>query len=206
MDQKTIYLLRHGQTDFNKRGVVQGRGIDAPLNEVGRKQAASFFSMYGEERFDHIYISMLQRTYQTVEGFIQLGIPFTRLEGLDEIDWGKWEGSGLSKEGREYYRKTLQKWQQGETDLAIEGGESPDRVQARQKVAMNHILRKENESRILICMHGRALRILLPLLLDLPLRTMEQFPHENTSLYKLVMNGNGFEIVERNNLRHLDAF
>lgn len=40
---KDIYLIRHGETEYNRKGVVQGSGIDADLNELGQKQAAAFF-------------------------------------------------------------------------------------------------------------------------------------------------------------------
>ncbi|NDE62419.1 MAG: histidine phosphatase family protein, partial [Cyclobacteriaceae bacterium] len=43
MDRKKIYLVRHGQTDYNLQGVVQGSGIDAPINATGRAQAEAFF-------------------------------------------------------------------------------------------------------------------------------------------------------------------
>jgi probable phosphoglycerate mutase len=41
--QKTIYLIRHGETDYNRRGVVQGSGVDSDLNEMGQAQATAFF-------------------------------------------------------------------------------------------------------------------------------------------------------------------
>ncbi|EJF08716.1 histidine phosphatase family protein, partial [Pontibacter sp. BAB1700] len=37
MSIKKIYLIRHGQTDFNLQGIVQGSGVDASLNELGRR-------------------------------------------------------------------------------------------------------------------------------------------------------------------------
>ncbi len=43
---KTLYIVRHGQTDLNKRGIIQGRGMDTDLNDEGRKQAAQFFNTY----------------------------------------------------------------------------------------------------------------------------------------------------------------
>ncbi|MFW5879460.1 MAG: histidine phosphatase family protein, partial [bacterium] len=59
---KTIYLIRHGQTDYNKKGIVQGSGIDASLNDLGRQQAEAFYDAYRNMPFDKIYISDLKRT------------------------------------------------------------------------------------------------------------------------------------------------
>ena len=81
--EKTIYLIRHGETDLNKRGVVQGRGMDTDLNDFGRKQSEAFYKAYKHVPFDKIYTSTLKRTHQTVKGFIDLNIPWTQYAGLD---------------------------------------------------------------------------------------------------------------------------
>ena len=57
LDYKNIFILRHAETDFNKRGVVQGSGIDAPLNDTGKAQARAFYTRYKNYPFDKIYIS-----------------------------------------------------------------------------------------------------------------------------------------------------
>nr|HAD52338.1 histidine phosphatase family protein [Algoriphagus sp.] len=70
MNRKKIYLVRHGQTDFNLRGVVQGSGIDAPINDTGRAQAKAFFEAYQNIAFDQVYHTALIRTRQSIESFI----------------------------------------------------------------------------------------------------------------------------------------
>jgi len=89
---KTIYLIRHGETEFNRRGVVQGSGIDSDLNELGFLQARAFFDTYQDIEFDKIYTSKLRRTVQSVQEFINVGIPYEQFEGLNEISWGEKEG------------------------------------------------------------------------------------------------------------------
>src|SRR6185503_16437267 len=91
MIQKTLYIVRHGQTDLNKQGIVQGRGLDTDLNEEGRKQAKLFFNAYKNVPFDKIYISELKRTQQSIQPFIDLGITYEKLSGLDELAWGIYE-------------------------------------------------------------------------------------------------------------------
>ncbi len=76
MIQKTLYIVRHGQTDLNKQGIVQGRGMNTDLNDEGRKQAALFFNAYKDVPFNKIYISELKRTQQSIQQFIDLGIPY----------------------------------------------------------------------------------------------------------------------------------
>ena len=131
MNLKKIYLLRHGQTDYNLQGVVQGSGIDAPINATGRAQAEAFFGAYREVQFDQLYHSALIRTQQSIQGFIDLGIPVTSLVELNEISWGNYEGTPMTPEEGEYYRMMLHQWQQGNLDYAIAGGESPNSVAER---------------------------------------------------------------------------
>src|SRR5476649_1568964 len=95
---KTLYIVRHGQTDLNKQGIVQGRGMDTDLNDEGRKQAQQFLNAYGHVNFDKIYISTLKRTQQSIQGFIDKGIPYEKLEGLDELAWGIYEGKQSTPE------------------------------------------------------------------------------------------------------------
>jgi broad specificity phosphatase PhoE len=66
LKKKSIYLIRHGETDFNRRGVVQGSGVDSLLNEWGEAQAAAFFNAYQHVPFDKIYTSDLKRTHQVI--------------------------------------------------------------------------------------------------------------------------------------------
>lgn len=204
MTSKKIYLVRHGQTDFNLKGIVQGSGIDSSLNERGRAQAAAFFNAYRHVTFDRIYTSSLKRTLETVQPFIDTGIGFERLEGLNEISWGSKEGQPITAEEDAYYHWMLKQWQEGKTDLRIEGGESPEDVARRQKPAITHIMGRKQERNILVCMHGRAMRILLCQLLNYPLRSMDTFEHENLCLYLLNHTGSLFTIEKFNHIRHLD--
>ncbi|MCJ8209502.1 histidine phosphatase family protein [Mucilaginibacter sp. RS28] len=203
---KTLYIVRHGQTDLNKQGIVQGRGMDTDLNDEGRKQAEQFFKAYGYLHFDKIYISMLKRTQQSIQPFIDKGIPFEKLSGLDELAWGVQEGQPSTPETKAAYLSIMRKWTSGDLDAKFEGGESPLEVQARQREAMAHIMSKPEEKNVLICMHGRAMRMLLCLLTDTPLTKMENFPHQNLVLYKLTFDGEKFTIVDFNNSIHLQYF
>jgi probable phosphoglycerate mutase len=199
---KKIYIVRHGQTDFNLRGVVQGSGIDSSLNDQGRSQAKAFFDHFNHVKFDRIYTSALKRTRETVQSFIDLGIPTETLPALNEISWGNKEGQKITPEEDAYYHWMLRQWQEGNTAEKIEGGESPDDVVRRMKPAIEHILSRDDRN-VLICMHGRAIRIILCLLLNYPLKSMDVFEHENLCLYLLNQTGTMFSIEKHNYTGHL---
>ncbi|RYE18523.1 MAG: histidine phosphatase family protein [Sphingobacteriales bacterium] len=200
---KTLYIVRHGQTDLNKQGIVQGRGMNTDLNEEGRKQAAQFFEAYKAVPFDKIYISELKRTQQSIQQFIDLGLPYEKLAGLDELAWGILEGQPSTPENKAAFLDLMRSWLDGQLDVKFEGGESPNEVKARQEEAIKIIMSHPEEKNVLICMHGRAMRLLLCLLTNRSLIEMDHFPHQNLVLYKVTFDGDKFDVVEFNNAMHL---
>ena len=201
--QKTLYIVRHGQTDLNKQGIVQGRGRNTDLNEEGRHQAQLFHDAYKDVPFDKIYISELKRTQQSIQPFIDDGLSFEKLSGLDELAWGVLEGQPSTPENKAAFMKLMRDWLDGNLDSKFEGGESPNEVKARQLEALKVIMSHPEEKTVLICMHGRALRLFLCILQNLPLTEMENFPHQNLVLYKVTWDGNKYEVVDFNNAQHL---
>jgi broad specificity phosphatase PhoE len=200
---KILYIVRHGQTELNRLGIIQGRGVDSDLNDEGRKQAKLFFEAYKSVPFDKIYISELKRTQQSVQPFIDLGIPFEKLFGLDELGWGIHEGQAPTAENKAAFMQIMRSWLDGNLDEKFEGGESPNEVKARQQEALKVIISHREEKNVLICMHGRALRLLLCQLTNKPLTEMDTFPHQNLVLYKVIYDGKKFEIADFNNSDHL---
>ncbi|SDL06848.1 probable phosphoglycerate mutase [Catalinimonas alkaloidigena] len=200
---KEIYLVRHGQTDFNLKGIVQGSGVDSDLNATGQQQAEAFFKAYRDIPFDKIYTSRLKRSQQSVQRFMDLGIPWEAHQGLNEINWGYREGKAITPEENEYYYSVIDAWNRGETTLRIDGGESPQDVADRQQPVLELMLSRPEEERILVCMHGRAMRILLCLMLHYELRCMDTFEHHNLGLYKLNYTGSMFSVERYNDIAHL---
>ncbi len=200
---KTLYIIRHGQTDLNKQGIIQGRGRDTDLNNEGRRQASQFYNDYKDVPFDKIYISALKRTQQSIQQFIDLGIPYEKLPGLDELGWGIFEGQPSTRATKAAFLKIIREWVAGKLDTKFENGESPNEVKLRQIEALQIIMSHTEEQNVLICMHGRAMRLFLCLLIGKPLTEMEDFPHQNLVLYKVTFDEEKFEITDFNNAKHL---
>ncbi|MCJ8167052.1 histidine phosphatase family protein [Pontibacter sp. E15-1] len=203
MSSKKVYLIRHGQTDYNLQSIVQGSGIDSSLNATGQRQAIQFFERYKDVPFDKVYTSTLQRSIQSVQGFLDLGLPHEKHAGLNEIHWGVREGTHMTPEEDQYYADMLQTWRDGDCDASIEGGESPVVVAARQKPFIELMLSRPEEETILICMHGRAMRIMLCNLLNYPLSCMDNFEHLNLCLYELEHTGSMFTVKKYCDVSHL---
>lgn len=205
MKRKSIYLIRHGETDLNRQGVVQGSGVNSPLNEWGEAQAKAFYNAYQHVPFDKIYTSDLQRTHQTVRGFIQQGIAHESYGGLNEISWGIREGREPNIGDNNYYRALTMAWRNGEIELASEEGESPIQVRERQLPVIETILSRPHERNILVAMHGRAMRVLLTVLFNESLDKMDDYGHSNLCLYKINYSyeSGQFELELANDITHL---
>ena len=183
--------------------MVQGRGINSSINETGQKQAALFHAAYSTVPFDKVYVSALKRTKESVQRFIDAGIPFEAIQDLDEISWGHHEGQTFDPEMHDKYLKCVESWQSGNLDASVSGGESPNQVMARQQKAIEYILSNSEEEHVLICSHGRAIRILVCWLLDNPLHKMELYKHQNLCLYQFDVIGGKFSLEKENDVEHL---
>lgn len=198
-----IYVIRHGQTEHNAKGIVQGKGVNLPLNELGKHQAQLFYKAYQHIPFDVVYTSTLLRAQESVASFIQQGIPHLIRPELDEISWGQLEGNNHVMENSDTFLNLLAAWKAGDVNARPLGGESPLDVQQRQQPFIEE-LKATSKKSILICMHGRAMRVLMCTLSGRPLTDMEYFQHVNLTLYQLRMNKSGtFDIILHNHQTHL---
>lgn len=201
---KKLYIIRHGETEPNRQHIIQGSGLDASLNETGMQQAADFFMAYRHIPFDVVYTSALIRTWQSVDGFLKKGIPHVPLKNLNEISWGVKDGTRIDPSEQKIYNGMLSDWKAGLLDRSFEKGESPNVVAARMKLAMNDLMETDFKT-ILMCIHGRALRILLCILMKKNLAEMEAFLHSNLCLYILSFDGQNWTIDLENDTHHLQS-
>lgn len=200
-----LYIVRHGETDYNRRHIVQGRGVNASLNEKGRKQSRQFYEAYAGLPLNHVFVSSLRRSLETAEPFAEQGVPVSRHADLDEIDWGEREGLRATAAMRAEYRRILDGWHQGALSVSLPGGESPLDVRDRLTRFLEY-WESRNLSCSLIVGHGRAMRVLLCLLLERPLEHMVHFEHGNLGLYHLQRNRSQtttFTMLLRNSDQHL---
>ena len=203
MKSKKIYLIRHGQTDFNKKRIVQGSGVNSSLNGLGRIQAEAFYNQYKNIKFDKVYTSSLKRTVETVRKFIQQGIPHIPMDALNEISWGDHEGKEYSEDRYAHYAEIIGKWKRGEVDVKIVNGESPLEVAERQLEFLKAV-KEDDADIVLVSSHGRAMRILLCQMLNYPLKYMDKFEHTNVCLYVINFTGSSFIIEQHNEVKHLE--
>ena len=194
-----LYIIRHAETEHNKLGLIQGSEVDSNLNEIGKQQSDLFFDFYKGINFEKIYTSGLKRTFQTVQRFIDIGIPFEKFDEFNEISWGVNQGQN---DDLKEYKELTESWKNGYLDNKFDMGESPNEMVIRLMMGFERII-KENFSKVLICIHGRALRIILSKLIDNDLRKMDKYNHSNTGLYILNYNKEIFSLKLSNDRTHI---
>lgn len=202
MNSKKIYIVRHGQTDYNLKGIVQGSGVNASLNDNGKKQAQQLFDAYKHIPFDCVYTSALARTQETVQSFLDLGIPHISTPALNEISWGSMDGKIDTHEKDNAYWQMIALWKQGQVDVKEGDGESPMDVVQRLKPVIAE-WEQSDAQYLLVCMHGRAIRILLSMLLSTPLKEMDKYTHANCCVYELEWDENKWNVLASNVQKHL---
>jgi len=199
-----LYLIRHGETDYNRLRIVQGGGVDSDLNETGIQQGVKFYQHYQHIQFDAIYASGLKRTHQTLAPFIQAGYSLKILPELNEMGWGELEGQPFDEIRHQAFLEMNEVWEQGNLDIAFPGGESPKGVWARASEGLNIIKNSHPSGKVLICTHGRTLRIVLSMLTGKGLNRMNDFPHDNTGLNIITVTEQGYSVQKINSLDHLN--
>ena len=138
----TLLLVRHGETDWNAEGRLQGH-TDRPLSEFGRRQAERLAATLAAEKLDAIYASDLARARETAEIVGErLGLPIALEPDLREKDWGTWEGlTAVERDRVEFV------------------GESTQAHQERILGALRRIAeRHPRDCRVLVVTHGGSMR------------------------------------------------
>ncbi|MBI9051144.1 MAG: histidine phosphatase family protein [Anaerolineaceae bacterium] len=167
----TLYLVRHGQTDWNLKARYQGHS-DIPLNATGLKQAADAVEKINETVFEAIYASDLLRALETAEFFSKkTGLPIQCDERLREINMGKWEGMEISKI-QEHYPDLAKNRRNMPVQYAPPGGETAKDLAIRLIEAIDEICEDHPKGPVLIVAHGLSMSTLYCLAKGLDLNTV----------------------------------
>lgn len=137
----TLLLVRHGETDWNAEGRLQGH-TDRPLNDFGRRQARALADRLAGEDVTAVYASDLERARETAEILAErLGLPVVTEPDLRERNWGNWEGlTGAERDRVEY------------------AGEAIEAHAERVLRAVRQIAELHPGGRIVVVTHGGSLR------------------------------------------------
>lgn len=205
----TLYFVRHGETDYNRHRIVQGRRINSTLNPTGESQARALAERLRDVPFDAIYASTQHRAIQTAQAVADAhpGVPVIHLLDLEEMSWGALEGVPVSEATKQTFTSIYAEWESGNFDARVPEGESVLEVQARALRAYRRILEAQRGGTVLVVAHGRLLRVLLASILpEFGLERMHDIHHANTSVNRVLVDDDGCVCADLLNCTaHLDA-
>ncbi|MBU5465881.1 alpha-ribazole phosphatase [Virgibacillus sp. MSJ-26] len=180
-----IYLIRHGQTDWNIRGKLQG-SMDIELNQTGITQAKLLSNtlLNSDYNFSAIYSSPQKRAIQTAQILSELTkVKYVSIEGLQEINFGEWEGLTWN-EIEERYPAQYKKWSVNQRYSKPPKGESYQELLNRVLPAIHKVI-KRNRENVVIVTHRAVIMCLQCYLTNTPFDQMMKFNMDNSSILKL---------------------
>ncbi|MHC9544082.1 MAG: histidine phosphatase family protein [Vulcanimicrobiota bacterium] len=178
---KEIYLIRHGETELNRKELFRGR-MDVPLNDCGRLQAESAALALSSVRLTAVYSSPLKRAAETAAPLAaQNGISVTVLEGLNDVDCGDWEGRSV-QEVRERFTDLYRIWEETPHRLTLPGGESLATLRRRAYQAFRKIVSSINDDAAAIVSHRIVLKVLILAVLGLSNSRFWQIRQDNGAI------------------------
>jgi probable phosphoglycerate mutase len=197
-----LVLVRHGETDWNRRRIVQGHA-DVPLNENGKTQARAVARRLAGEKLDVLYTSDLSRARETADEIgAACGLAVRPDARLREIDVGAW--SGLSrKEIRKRHPETVAALERGEDPLRGDGESLVD-LRARVVAAYDDLAAAHPGETVAVVGHGGSLKVLIGHLLGLADARLTQLSVAGNTGVSLFDFRDGFpRLVMLNCTRHL---
>ena len=205
MAKTRFYLIRHGQTDWNKEKRYQGCS-DIALSDAGKEQAEALGQRFRRLPLDALYVSPLRRAIQTAEPISRItGIPMEIDEHFKEINLGEWEGHTIA-ELEEMYGDTYRAFYADPFDAQIPGEGSFHKAGDRALEGLRQLMEKHEGQRVAIVSHGGLLRIMLVLALEVDKSFYRKTWMSNTSITTLdVMENGKLRLTGLNDKAHLEA-
>jgi broad specificity phosphatase PhoE len=199
-----LYLVRHGQTAYNRDGLGLGRA-DAPLTELGMRQAEALGARFSGVDVDCVYSSPLARCLVTARAIAgERPVPIAVSEDLIELDVGHTEGLTFAAM-REQYAEFLQAWAGPDGARAImPGGESLAHVRERVERFIETITEQGGEH-VVVASHNFVTRTLVTSLLGLEQDAFRSFSVDLASLTTIVRMNNRTVIRSLNDCCHLSG-
>lgn len=153
-----IYLIRHGETDYNVKGIIQG-SLDTPINENGLRQVSESLNEISKLNLYKIISSPQKRATMTADIICQsLGMDYEIWNEFKERSFGIYQGKSYK-----YLRENLSEdYYKSKRDFyhRTQNGESMEDVYDRVKIAFEKIKSKWDGKNILIVSHGSTVRII----------------------------------------------
>lgn len=201
-----LYLVRHGATDANlaRPYVLQGRGINLPLNSVGQRQAARVGKLFEQMPIAAVYSSPMRRAMETATLIARPhNLQIATLEILTECDVGRWEG--MSWEGiRREFPQEYAEFQRDPGRTPYLAGESYRDVSIRALPAIERLLEQYAGQTVAVVAHNIINRVCVAAFLGLDLARARDVLQGNGGVNVIRRVNGKTELLTVNSVFHLE--
>ncbi len=202
--QTTFYIIRHGETEWNRQGILQGQ-LNSPLSELGLNQAKALAEFFKYHDWDRIVCSDLGRALQTAE-IIKGSSNKEHItdQRLRERNLGVAQGL-TTEDFSKKYPEEFDKFKQGNPDFCIKGGESIRERFARCIKCIEEYGEKYFGQKIIVLTHGGILDSVFRHITKMSLSQQRAFSLFNASVNTIEVKGDSWSIVTWGYIEHLRA-
>ncbi|BCJ86634.1 histidine phosphatase family protein [Effusibacillus dendaii] len=203
-----LILVRHGLTDDNLLYRLSG-WTDAPLNEIGRKQADCAAWQLEQMvqtgiNIHAIYASPLQRTASTAEIIAnRLRLPTILCEGLKEMNFGKYDGHSILQLYETNKSLVDRALEPGDDQFGWEGGETRPQFFHRFEKAVRSIAGNHPDETVVVVTHAGAIAYFIAGILGHPLSHWNSYHVANCSLTTVLFENERFQLLRFNETDHV---
>jgi broad specificity phosphatase PhoE len=201
MEKTSVTVIRHGETEWNLAGRVQGQH-NSDLTENGIQQAGLTADALKDEKFDVLYSSFLPRAVETAAIINKFhNLEHRKDNSVAERNFGIMEGLTLA-EVQEKFPDVYSCYKQRDENYEIPDGESLISLYARVKDGMNRIVRENRGKRLLVVTHGGVLDCMVRMVFDYPLSGLRKFSLYNASINRFSVVNEVWFLEEWGNINH----
>ncbi len=198
----TVYLIRHGQTDWNKDRIFRGR-VDVPLNERGRKEAQALARHLEHVRATACYASPLGRTVETAEIVARPHSLKVKIDDrLIDLHFGEWQGKP-DTEVKERFPELFNQWHEEPHRVKFPGGESLGMVRKRVLAAVERIKAENPDGIAFVVSHRVVTKVLTIIALGLSDSAFRRIRQDNCAYNIIELSDNGMVVTLMNDTCHL---
>ena len=200
-----LYIVRHGETEWNKEGRMQGR-LNSNLTPMGKKYATRLGERLKDTEFAHIISSPSGRALETVQLIKgNRDIPIMTDERIMEMNLGSWQGlrhDDLKKKYPNEYEQFINK----PDNHQIEGAESLTEMSNRATEFLTGLKKSRDNGNLLVVTHGRFISALYAVFKGVELKDIWAGPTvQGTSLTIVKLNQEQYEVLLEADMSHVQG-
>jgi broad specificity phosphatase PhoE len=191
----SVYLIRHGETAWNKEEIFRGR-TDISLNEIGFREAELVGEYLKGKDIHVIYSSPLSRARETARRIAQVfNLKVQPLEGITDMSFGKWEGRPL-KEVQIHDRELYRQWREEPHLIRLPGGESLDEVRIRAMAALEEVIQYHHGKNLVLVSHRVINKVIICGILGI----------DNSHFWQIAQDPTAINLIQYKNGKYILSF